>query len=772
MTPQMAPRRRNPKGGRHFAGVRRAGRHDSSGRRSDRAPDAKCRTRRPHPFFSSLLAAALLGLTLAARAAAFPKGPEPRRLALRLSDALLQSPALERFVARARAHGVEVQPASESTAVAVGWEAAHLSTLPVAPRLTPELARFPASFDAAGFTFDGKTYAGKDDALFLADPARPAEVFVVGVSDRAALELAAARLFERPARPADYEVLSGDLVKEGRFAVRDGKLEIDRGSDRDAIAARDEFFRSLKREKRGVVEVEFRQSEAAAAAPWEKAVARFAGKKPFSLRFFPDAATKAFYTGSSRPADLVEEGGRVRVEIDLSAPPEPDLVSPVIAAAALAAANPVLLERRTLLYAAGARRFGRWWGREVRGFSAFTRAAGVEPTITEVFTSDEDVSPVLAVGAAAAWIEAGVRLDGEAAAEKALSEAGPKLAERLGQWRAAAWRQPVKPPARRPLPENFLRGVSYAMTNSIEGGYVSPASRSTLERLKALSVDSISVMPYGFVRELSADRVLFIHRSPRGETDEGIVRAVVDARALGMSALVKPQLWVGGGAFVGDIAMADDRAWRAWFDSYRRFLVHHAVVAEAAGAALFCVGTELRKAESREKEWRDTAAVVRLATGAPLLYAANWAANAPLVNFWDALDAIGVDFYDPLSKSEKMSDAALEDAVRRAARPVAELAERAGKGVIFTEAGYPAVKGAWISPHDEDAPRPAGGEDAARSIAAVFRALGRESWWKGVYWWKAFSDGRPPAAGERGFNLLGTPAEKAVGEGFRRAASP
>jgi hypothetical protein len=768
----MAPRRRNPKGGRHFAGARRAGHDDSSGRRSDRAPVAKCRPRRPHPFFSSLLAAALLGLAVAAGAGADPKGPEPRRLALRLSDPLLQSPALERFVSRARAHGFEVQPASESTAVAVGWQAAHLSTLPVAARLQPDLARFPAAFDAGAFSFDGRTYAGKDDALFLADPARPQEVFVVGLSEPAVFELAGARLFERPARPADYEVLSGDLVKEGRLVLRDGKLEIDREADRDGIAARDDFFRSLKREKRGVVEFEFRASEAAAAAPWEKTAARFAGKKAFSLRFFPDAATKAFYTGSSRPADLVEEAGRIRVEIDLSAPAEPDLVSPVIAAAALAAANPALLERRTLLYAAGARRFGRWWGREVRGFSAFTRAAGVEPTITEVFTSDEDVSPVLAVGSAAAWIEAGVRLDGEAVAEKALAEPGPKLAERLGKWRDAAWRQPVKPPARRPLPEKFLRGVAYAMTNSIEGGYVAPASRATLERLKASSVDSISVMPYGFVREPTGERVLFVHRSPRGETDEGIVRAVTDARALGMSALVKPQLWVGGGAPVGDIAMPDDRAWRSWFDSYRRFLVHHAVVAEASGAALFCIGTELRQAESREKEWRDTAAVLRLATGAPLLYAANGAANAPLVNFWDVLDAIGVDFYDPLSKSEKMSDAALEDAVRRAARPVAELAERAGKGVIFTEAGYPAVRGAWISPHDEDAPRAPGGEDAARSIAAVFRALGRESWWKGVYWGKVFSDGRPPEAGERGFNLLGTPAEKAVADGFRRAAGP
>ena len=99
--------------------------------------------------------------------------------------------------------------------------------------------------------------------------------------------------------------------------------------------------------------------------------------------------------------------------------------------------------------------------------------------------------------------------------------------------------------------------------------------------------------------------------------------------------MVQPQLWVGGGASVADIAMADDRAWKAWFDSYRRYVVHHAVVAEAAGAALFCVGTELAKTEGREREWRGLIAAARLATGAPLVYAADGAADAARITFWD-----------------------------------------------------------------------------------------------------------------------------------------
>ncbi len=712
----------------------------------------------------------LAGAAVLSLAGAAPNSPAPRRIALRLSDGFETGQAVERFEALARARGIEVQTAGESTAAPAGWEVAHLSKLPPSQRLQPLLAPFPVTFESAAFVFDGRRYTARDEAIFLASPGNAGDVFVLGLSESAIVDLVARRLLDRPERPADFAVLSGELTKEGRFVEKDGRLAVEPASGRDQIADRDAFFKGLRREKKGGLEWEYSASEAAAAARWEKAAARFSGNKPFSVRIFPDAVVKALYTGSSRPADLVVEGGKIRVEIDASAPAEPDLVSPVLASAAIGAANPALLERRTLLMAAGARRFGRWWGREVRGFAAFTRAAGVEPSIEEVLKSDPDVSPVLAIGAAAAWLDAGAHLESEAAVDKALGAAPAALVDTLSRWRAAAWRLGVQPPARRPLPDAFVKGIACVMTESIEGAYVSASSRATLERVKGLGANSVSIVPYGYAREAAGDRILFVHRSPRSETDEGIVRVLTDARALAMTSLVQPRLWVGGGGAVGDIAMADDRGWHAWFDSYRRFLVHQAVVAEASGVTLFCVGSDLQKTETREKEWRNVVFAVRLATGAPVLYAADGASNANRITFWDVLDAIGVDFFDSLSKSEKLTDPALDEAIRRVIRPVAELSQRTGKSVILTEVGYPAVRSAWIGPRDEASGRPAGGEDAARAIAAVSRALAKENWWKGVYWWEVFSDGRPATSGERGFNILGTPAEKAIEQGFRQRA--
>jgi hypothetical protein len=700
-------------------------------------------------------------------------GATARKVAIRVPEGFSLAPEFERLSGWARRGGVEVAVAEESSPVPAGWEAARVTVLPASESFRRLVAKFPVRLESKEFVFDGRAYGTPDDAIALSDPSRPGETFVIGVGRRAALRLLARRLFYgEEDRGGDYDVVSGELSKSGRFA-RHSPLAIDRPSDRDEIAARESFFRSLKEEERGGARWRFRESERAGVVRWEPVLRRFLGPQrhsPILVVLFPDAVAKGRDMGSSRPADLSAAAGGLRVDLDASATPEPDLVSPVLASAAYASRDGRLLARPMLLSALGARACRRWWGRGVEGFAAFARRARVEPTVSEVLSSDLEVSPVLAVGAAASWIDAGIEKEGETAVLGALAAGGARLEAALKRWAERASARKALPPARRPLPSEFLRGISYAMSNSVDGSYASPRSRQTLARVAGMSVNSISVMPFAFMRDARLPAISFIHRNPGGETDEGIVRALSDARDLGMSAMVKPQIWIGGGRFVGEVAMGSEDDWRRFFDAYRRFLVHHAVVAEAAGSALFCVGTELVATEGRREQWRETIAAVRLATGAPLTYASNWAAGALKVPFWSALDAIGVDFYDPLSPDPEATDAALEAGVAAATAPVERLSRETGKPVIFVEAGFPPVRGAWTAPHDENSGRPPAASDAGRAVAAVFHALGGKSWWKGVYWWKAFSNGAGARPGERGYNLLGTPAEKVIAEGFSRLA--
>jgi hypothetical protein len=697
-----------------------------------------------------------------------------RRIEIRAAASLFSADDLERLTGWAARQGAQVDIGPENGAVTAGARVFRVALSPAPADLARRLPRFGVQPEASGFAFDGRSYRGPADGVAVRDPAAPSETLVLGNGRDAVQRLVLRRLF-RDRDEWDFQVVSGELAKTGRFVPGSERLAIDRRSERDEIGARDAFLRSLTTVERGGAKWRFARAEGPAVERLERLLPAAGGRPgaaralPLLVTVFPDAATKARTTGSSRPADLSREGGELRLDVDASAPGASGEVPAAFASAGYAAADPRLLARPILLAALGARHAGAWWGKPVRGFASFTAKARVSVSPDETTGPWDEASPVLAVGSAASWIDAGIRSDGEAAVLRLVAGGEGPLREALRRWEAASLREPAPAPAsRRPMPGGFLRGVSYAMSNSIDASYASPRSRETLARLAQLGANSVAVMPFAWSRDAETPAISFVHRRPQGETDECTARAVTDAKAAGMSALIKPQIWVGGEVFVGRIAMRSEADWKKWFDNYRRFIVHHAVVSEAAGASMFCVGTELVATEGRAAEWRETIAAVRLATGAPLTYAANWVGGAVRVPFWDALDAVGVDFYDPLAADPEASDPVLEAGARAAARPLAELSRRLGKPVVFTEAGYPLAKAAWLAPHDENSGRPAAASDAARAIAAVYRALEKEPWWRGVYWWKAFSSGREARPDERGFNVLGGAPERAISEGFAR----
>ena len=489
---------------------------------------------------------------------------------------------------------------------------------------------------------------------------------------------------------------------------------------------------------------------------------------PIVLKVSAAVEQQAAEDGDAAFATYALRHHRVEVHVAKDAPASVDLVSPALASARFLAAHPAAERRPVLLAAWGAWRTGLWWGRPVSGWAAMLRAAGALPDAEELCRAGgkADAPTMLAVGAAASALDAWANAEGEAAVESALAGGEPPLEEIRGALAAAA-RRPFTPPPRRALPPATLRGITFAMENSVGGSYLSRRSAETLDRLKRDGANAVSVIPYAFQRNARSPELRFPGRNPRGETEEGILRAVDDARRRGMAALVKPQIWLWRG-FTGDIAMTSEADWAEWFRQYRAYLVRFAVVAEAAGADVFDVGVELCATERREREWRETIAAVRAATGAALVYSCNWGKGVGAVPFWDALDAVGVDFYDPLSSRGDPTDAELAAGVRAAARPLAAAAARLGRPVYLTEVGFPSVAGAWLAPSDEESPRPFSSADPARCARAVFAALSGETWCRGMFWWKAFSDGHEAAAAAKSFNILGRPIETAIREGFRK----
>jgi hypothetical protein len=266
-------------------------------------------------------------------------------------------------------------------------------------------------------------------------------------------------------------------------------------------------------------------------------------------------------------------------------------------------------------------------------------------------------------------------------------------------------------------------------------------------------------MPFAYQPDPRRPGLAFMNRHPASETDAGVVHAARCARARGFAVLWKPHLWISHESWPGEVAMATEADWAAWWRGYRRYVLHHAFLAAWSEAEAFAVGVELDKTLGREREWRGLIAAVRALYPGAVTYASNWHGGAEAVGFWDALDYAGVDAYYPLHDSPAADRAALAAGARAVVARLARLAAASGRPVLLTEVGFAARRGAWTAPHEE------GGEPSEADQAAAYRALldalGRPRWLAGAFFWKAFS--APPGRGSRAdFQFLGRPAEAEV----------
>jgi hypothetical protein len=450
------------------------------------------------------------------------------------------------------------------------------------------------------------------------------------------------------------------------------------------------------------------------------------------------------------------------------------------------------LERGAALWLAGD-----WYGRPYREWLPWLAGAAVLPSGAELLApaTPPEGSSVLWTPVAAALIDhqpgetlaaklaavrrltprdvdawlAGLAARQAPAAVPAATAAGaaPATAPTAARAAGGSAARGAAPPA--PLP--FLRGVSLAMENSLEGGYHAPALDRQLDRLAAMGADAVSLMPFAFEEGPSAPRLHMLGGSPESETDVGLIHAVRRARAHGLRTLYKPHVWVGGGSWPGDVAMRDEAAWREWWRDYRRYVLHHAVLARWAGADLFSIGCELSGTLGRAEEWRQLIAAVRQVYPGPLTYAGNWSGDLERAPFWEQLDLVGVDAYFPLSPDPAAGRAELARGAAAVAARLAAASHAHGRPLLLTEVGFAACRATWTAPHREGGtPSQA---DQAAAYTALFGALGHPRWLAGAFVWKAFSGeaaaaDRPATARRRreetaaDFRFLGRQAEAAI----------
>jgi hypothetical protein len=304
----------------------------------------------------------------------------------------------------------------------------------------------------------------------------------------------------------------------------------------------------------------------------------------------------------------------------------------------------------------------------------------------------------------------------------------------------------------------WVRGMTVT-TRTSGREWATDAFAAELERLRALGVNWVAIHPYA---RIQADGSVRWRALDPDHPPEFLARPIREAHRRGMSILIHPHLAHWGSPFNwrGAIDFTDPQALARFFSSYGAWIT---ALAEAAGEADgFVVGSELDRLVAHQAEWRALIQDVRAVSRARLTYASNWT-DFDRVPFWDALDAVGVQAYFPLSSADHPRAQDLERGWDEVIARLEAVHRRTGKPVVLTELGYDLSLDAAREPWAWGRPPPP--EEVERALAlqrscleAALAAIApQREWLRGAFLWKWFV-----GAGRRGDFDVDTPLLREV----------
>ena len=185
--------------------------------------------------------------------------------------------------------------------------------------------------------------------------------------------------------------------------------------------------------------------------------------------------------------------------------------------------------------------------------------------------------------------------------------------------------------------------------------------------------------------------------------------------------------------------MKSEENWKLLENSYEKFILDYAVIAEKMNAEILCIGTELEKfVAQRPKYWSALILKIKEVYKGKLTYAANWD-EFKRVPFWKALDYIGVDAYFPLSDKKTPTVAEFEKGWKSHKKEIQKIQQQHKKPILFTEYGYRSVdftgKKPWESNRIEGSVNLTAQKNATQ---AIFNQFWKEDWFAGGFIWKWF----------------------------------
>lgn len=316
----------------------------------------------------------------------------------------------------------------------------------------------------------------------------------------------------------------------------------------------------------------------------------------------------------------------------------------------------------------------------------------------------------------------------------------------------------------------YLKGFNFAHEGyRIYNGYGSRKAAQALQHLSNLQANAIAIVPYSFARYPKKPHPIPVAKRAGSENDESVIQSSEQAQALGMTVVLKPQIWVGRGMWTGDIEMSGDVDWILFFKQYGHWIAHYAILAEIYDWESLCIGTELVATTlNRENDWKLLAQNLRHLYTGQLTYAANWGDEFEKLSLWEELDYIGLNCYYPLSKKDDPTDRELKKGFDEVIQKIETVYKKYKKPIVFTEIGFPCIEAPWKEPHNDYGDFTPNANHQQRCYEVVFEKIKNQPWCNGILWWKYPSDLEHNPRRKTGFTPHNKLAEGVVARWFKQ----
>jgi len=301
----------------------------------------------------------------------------------------------------------------------------------------------------------------------------------------------------------------------------------------------------------------------------------------------------------------------------------------------------------------------------------------------------------------------------------------------------------------------------------------------SLAELTKNNVEWITLVPFGGQSDYDSPSVRMGRDSLRQlRRDSSLKRNIQIAHDAGLKVFLKPHIWMSDpsdGKWRSDIFPKHENAWMEWSESYRKFIVYYAKIAEENEVELFCIGTEFtRLTKVKPLFWKNLIADIRSFYSGELTYAANWYEEFEHVSFWKDLDYIGIQAYFPLTKNLNPSVAEIKKGWKPHLKTLEQMHKQFRKPILFTELGYKSTPDSAIEPwlwpsYDTNLVHPISNETQANCYEAFFKVVWHKRWFAGMHIWQWHTQGRRRRSAQKhGFTPKDKPAEDIIAKGFQR----